>query len=484
MYKFKTFLATLALIGLSIISASAQTVDVYVGGRDNGKATVWKNGTPQYYAQVGDISSIVVADGNIYAAGTEYVQEGAIGKVWKNGQEQYSFNSGTSASFIAVAGNDVYVAVQDWVLGKAKIWKNGNVESGYTGAKYLFSIFIDGSDIYAAGQTTDNNAAVWKNGNVLYALTSIEGGANAVFVDNGNVYVAGWECDSGNPNGVSKIWKNNVTLYTLETGGKFNNIVLALNVSNGVVYAAGTHYVVEADYACAALWTNGVLTELIDGKGKYGSYAYSMCVYDGNIYVAGTYDDQKALLWKNGTATALATGNNSVAESVFVAEKNSIEKLDFDTYAVTKWNNTFLLNLKKLAQEGYNATDCKWYKDGIKIGEGFSYSAGNNTTDLLETDVIYTFELNTSNNGTLFSSNKVLYKPLSVLRSYPNPASQGGRLTIEGIVKGNLVEMYDINGACIYRAAAAGNNVELTLNVQAGAYIVRSNNEEIKVIIK
>ena len=67
----------------------AQAVDVYVGGSDNGKATVWKNGTPQYLADNGEIRSVVVNNGNVYAAGNG----GGFAKVWKNGAELYTLST-------------------------------------------------------------------------------------------------------------------------------------------------------------------------------------------------------------------------------------------------------------------------------------------------------------------------------------------------------------------------------------------------------
>ena len=158
--------------------------------------------------------------------------------------------------------------------------------------------------------------------------------------------------------------------------------------------------------------------------------------------------------------------------------------LPFDTYAVTKWNNTFMLNLNRLSRHGYRTIDCKWYKNGELIGEGFTYSVGPKITDQLEAGAVYTFELSTRDHGTLYSTDKVIEEQYSVLRAYPNPLPQGSKLTIEGTTQDSLVEVFNINGACVNRTTATGSVTELTLALPVGVYMVRANNEIIKVIIK
>jgi hypothetical protein len=159
--------------------------------------------------------------------------------------------------------------------------------------------------------------------------------------------------------------------------------------------------------------------------------------------------------------------------------------LPFDTYAATKWNNTVMLNLKKLSADGYDVTACTWFKNSQPIGEGFTYSAGPNITDQLETGAVYYFQLTTRNGDELYSTNKIIGAHTnSGLRAYPNPVSQGNTLTVEGTTQGSLVEIYNSIGMCVGRTIATGNVTELTLALPTGIYIVRSNNERVKVIIK
>ena len=87
--------------------------------------------------------------------------------------------------------------------------------------------------------------------------------------------------------------------------------------------------------------------------------------------------------------------------------------IDFDYYCPTLWNNTFMLHLKKLWQDGYDVIGCKWYKNGIeelntRTIDEFSYSAGPNFGDMLEYETCYSFRLITSNRGELCSTVKFI----------------------------------------------------------------------------
>ena len=145
-----------------------------------------------------------------------------------------------------------------------------------------------------------------------------------------------------------------------------------------------------------------------------------------------------------------------------------------------------MADLKKFAEEQIDITDCMWYKNGELIGEGYTYSAGPHSTDLLESGAIYTFEVYTNNLDTLISTPKIfnITPPVEEFKVYPNPVSQGQKLTIEGATAGKLIEVYNMNGACVSRTLATGEVTELTLALPAGIYMVRNNNKETKVLIK
>jgi hypothetical protein len=83
-------------------------------------------------------------------------------------------------------------------------------------------------------------------------------------------------------------------------------------------YVAGTGS--TGAYTTALLWKNGVAATLPGGL--FDVQAASVFVSGTDVYVAGSEDNGNATgfakLWKNGTASALSTGN-SVARSVYVS---------------------------------------------------------------------------------------------------------------------------------------------------------------------
>ena len=172
--------------------------------------------------------------------------------------------------------------------------------------------------------------------------------------------------------------------------------------------------------------------------------------------------------------------------------------LDFDTYVATICDNIFLLNLKKLSEDGYEVSNCKWFKNGIEekdthtINE-FSYSAGVN--ELLElTPTYYMFQLITSNYGNLCSSKKMITskdKSLPCLGTggtdnlfvYPNPVLSGGSLTIEGVIKDSPIYVYNHLGVCVFNTFATDEIITLTLNLPQGIYLIRANEKNVKIMI-
>jgi hypothetical protein len=183
-----------------------------------------------------------------------------------------------------------------------------------------------------------------------------------------------------------------------------------------------------------------------------------------------------------------------VTESINIVA--NFDVLDFDTYALTVWDNTFMLDLKILAEKGYEVIDCKWFKNGLEevdtrtITE-FCYSAGPLETDKLElAPTYYMFQLITKNFGTLCSSKKIITKYNSPPDSksnnlfvYPNPVFSGAPFTIEGANQGSIIYVYNQHGVCVSTTVATDNTATLTLYLPAGIYFIRADNKEIKIVV-
>ena len=167
--------------------------------------------------------------------------------------------------------------------------------------------------------------------------------------------------------------------------------------------------------------------------------------------------------------------------------------LDFETYSPTLWNNTFMLDLKSLKEEGYDVIGCKWYKNGIeetdtRTIDEFSYSAGPEIFNLLEfAPTYYMFRLITENYGELCSTLKMIEYddsfPNPNIWAYPNPITSGVPFAVKGVAKNDEIRVYNQCGICVHSAIANGETIVLSLNVQAGVYVVRANGKWVKVVI-
>ena len=166
--------------------------------------------------------------------------------------------------------------------------------------------------------------------------------------------------------------------------------------------------------------------------------------------------------------------------------------LDFDTCTLTLWNNTFLLNLRWLRENGYEVSGCRWFKNGKELLElntidEYSYCAGTNG-DLLEpAPTYYTFQVNTSNFGCINSTKKMITQNSSAgtgkLLVYPNPVGSGTQFTIEGVSNNSLIYVYNFMGVCVGSAIATDSTAKLSLNLPAGIYLIRSENKKAKIVI-
>ena len=183
----------------------------------------------------------------------------------------------------------------------------------------------------------------------------------------------------------------------------------------------------------------------------------------------------------------------TVTKSVNIVANFVRSCFNFDNYATILWNNTFILNLNKIAEDGYELIGCKWYRNDIEENKSstindYSYSAGHYKTDLLElAPTYYQYELITKNHDTLCSSQKILtqyidYKSGKIL-VYPNPVISGIPFTMVGITKDEPVQVYNQYGICVYNAMAHDTTIQLTLHLSSGLYLIRTGNNITKILV-
>jgi len=156
--------------------------------------------------------------------------------------------------------------------------------------------------------------------------------------------------------------------------------------------------------------------------------------------------------------------------------------LEFEDYVVAKWNNTFMLMLNKLIDEGYAVVSCTWYKNDDKEVPGFSYTEGEDGK-IFRVGDRFRFVLTTTNRGLVHSTIKTIGNSRVSLLAYPNPVQTGTMLTIEGVEEGTPIQVFNQVGTCVSHTIATGETVMLTLQLPSGLYIIRTTNGEVKIIV-
>ena len=308
---------------------------VYVVGYETnaqGKsvATLWKNGKSQYLTNGSNnasANSIFVLDNDLYTSGSEVVtvkrhnhyldEENETEEmrpiIWKNGNSQRislgDKEDDEDAMEINASANSVYVY--------------GNNDVYVTGI----------GSTWAGGNSSEEWSWIWKNGTLQFIKSGINASASCIQVSGGDVYVSGhgmeWPRNQGRVAiySFATLWKNG-SPQRLSNSRRMAT-ANAVFVSDGDVYVAGDEENAH-NILVATLWKNG--TAQLLGEGENHSYAKSVYVIDGEVYVAGYencgekgqwVNNSIATLWVNGSAQRLGDGKNpSVANAVFVLDKD------------------------------------------------------------------------------------------------------------------------------------------------------------------
>lgn len=325
------------------INEKTQNVDIYILGEggteslDQYQPLYWKNGEPNEFEHesIGDMIffGMTVAEGTVYAAGERiYSSSRATAFHWQNNNfaELTESNGFASGKDICVANGDIYIGgIKNESASVTSIvyWKNGElvtVASGALGSTSGGSIIVKGNDVYVAG-VVDGVPMYWKNGNGV----ALEGGAGQVtsmaVADNGDVYVAGYTF--GSPN-LAQYWKNGER-HVLGVGENPNHDSEArgIFIENNDVYVAGWEKITKPSgggtVSVARYWKNGEPVDLTDGANR--AEANGIFVLEGDVYVAGVdfMDRRRATYWRNGEAIRLSHEDfNGYAGDIVVVKKD------------------------------------------------------------------------------------------------------------------------------------------------------------------
>jgi hypothetical protein len=281
--------------------------------------------------------------GNVYVCGA--VNTGGstdwYPRWWKDGV-QHVVGDGRRGNAHAIWANDQQVVIAGMVYDGSLMmpcyWVNDDLIELNTyacGDCRAEDVFVEnGSNVHVAGHitiapqfSTTQKAMYWNNG-VGVELTDGQHDARAygVFVENGDVYVCGYEKDENNVDKVAKYWVNGVPVVLGD--GDNDSEANAIWVENGTVYVAGYE---EADplnmgnyEERPVLWVNGVRDLLSPHPG----HAEGLFVNDGEVHVVGytqpfsAPSNNIATRWVNGAPiwihTTFPPQYGSLGRDIFV----------------------------------------------------------------------------------------------------------------------------------------------------------------------
>lgn len=159
---------------------------------------------------------------------------------------------------------------------------------------------------------------------------------------------------------------------------------------------------------------------------------------------------------------------------------NIEKRFSFSDIVKIKWNNTLMLNLKKLLADGYDITGYQWYKGGLPMtGETKDhYSAGNNANDVLSSANTYGIELTTRDNKKLRSCDELITLRTQKVSVYPNPVNLGETVYVSAniddeLLDGAVIEVCDISGNKVKTVNVEGVITPVVLPQSSGLYILK-----------
>jgi hypothetical protein len=251
-----------------------------------------------------------IGDVNIYVAGY-------FGNPYRIGDVHYPcyWENGKRIDLVPVGAAD-NVSPLEWPRGV----------SGYAN-----SVFVDSGDVYVAGGVNFENSAVnilpcyWKNAirSDLDIGTANAGHACSIFISKGNVYVCGYTTIWGRFYTFIPCYWMNGRRIDLPVNGTYG-VTTAIIISREEVYVSGSLWNSERAAYIFGYWKNGIWTELFTARNSGLGGLYSLAVVGNDVFAAGWTDSAAGKnvpsYWKNGIRTNLSvldTARSGRANAVF-----------------------------------------------------------------------------------------------------------------------------------------------------------------------
>ncbi|RKD92121.1 MBG domain-containing protein [Mangrovibacterium diazotrophicum] len=158
-----------------------------------------------------------------------------------------------------------------------------------------------------------------------------------------------------------------------------------------------------------------------------------------------------------------------------------VEKaFNFDDIVVQKYNNVLLVNNNPDNNGGYTFVAYKWYKNGVLIGTGQYYSAGQNASNQLDPTASYSVELTTSEGEVIHTCDfSIELNSAFALTVTPNPVQAGSTVQVvtnydDDMLSDRTIHVTNLYGTSVMQQVSASNNTSLTLpnSLAPGTYVV------------
>ena len=227
---------------------------------------------------------------------------------------------------------------------RGTIWKNGTIifQEEQTNS-VVRDLCVSGSDVYAVGDL-NGTPVYWENEEAI--LLPNKGNpqtswANAVSVQNGNVYVMGYEFNGSDASSITVLWKNG-ELTDVELGGEG----LCMYLTDNDIYCLFEKN--EMTY----LYKNGEITDtgLKTWTGFGGPHFQTLFVDGEDVYIIGQQDGI-AKIWKNGVVSLLTTEDNQCALTGICVYNKDVYVVGYDFAYDENNNQSTVVKLWKNGEE-------------------------------------------------------------------------------------------------------------------------------------
>ena len=156
------------------------------------------------------------------------------------------------------------------------------------------------------------------------------------------------------------------------------------------------------------------------------------------------------------------------------------KRFNYKDIVIQKYNNVLLVNNNPETNGGYRFTSFNWYKDGVLIGTGQYYSVGDNASDQLDLNAMYSVEMETEDGDILSTcESSITLKSAFVLKVAPNPVHSGSTIDVTTTYSTEMltdlkITVSNLYGLQVMQEVSGSNNSRITLpsSLTPGTYVV------------